>query len=321
MYHPTTRLLTILELLQTYPSLSGAELARQLEVEPRSIRRYILMLQDMGIPIEAIRGPGGGYQLRPGFKLPPLMLTDEEATAVVLGLVGNGWLEIGQSSLAVEGALAKVLRVLPLHTRERLRAVSAHLILSPYEQEVRPDAALLVTLSDAIQQRQRLALTYRSERDQITYRTIEPYRLAGWWGCWYLVAYCCLRQDHRLFRLDRIEEVQVLTETFVPADAFDAQTYMLAQFWGTSSSPQIEVEFHAPLQVVQQKVPSSFGTCTATNNGVLFRWQYRDIGNAARYLIGLNLPFVVHQPPELRDALLHLADQIIHSATGHLLEM
>jgi hypothetical protein len=73
--------------------------------------------------------------------------------------------------------------------------------------------------------------------------------------------------------------------------------------------------------VVQQKVPAGFGTFTATKTGVLFQWQYRDIGNAARYLIGLNLPFVVHQPPVLQDALLHLADQMIHSATGHLLEM
>ncbi|MFL5806945.1 MAG: helix-turn-helix transcriptional regulator [Roseiflexaceae bacterium] len=78
MYHPTTRLLTILELLQAHPSLSGEALARRLEVEPRSVRRYIMMLQDMGMPIEAIRGPGGGYQLRPGFKLPPLMFSEEE---------------------------------------------------------------------------------------------------------------------------------------------------------------------------------------------------------------------------------------------------
>jgi predicted DNA-binding transcriptional regulator YafY len=103
MYHPTTRLLTILELLQAHPSLSGEALARRLEVEPRSVRRYIMMLQDMGMPIEAARGPGGGYRLRPGFKLPPLLFSEEEATAIVLGLLGTAWLEIGQSPVAVEG--------------------------------------------------------------------------------------------------------------------------------------------------------------------------------------------------------------------------
>src|ERR671917_969806 len=102
MYHPTTRLLTILELLQTYPMLSGEALARRLEVAPRSIRRYIIMLQDMGMPIEAVRGPGGGYQLRQGFKLPPLLFTEEEATALVLGLLGTTWLELDQSPVAVE---------------------------------------------------------------------------------------------------------------------------------------------------------------------------------------------------------------------------
>ncbi|HEU5089089.1 MAG TPA: HTH domain-containing protein, partial [Roseiflexaceae bacterium] len=114
MYHPTTRLLTILELLQTYATMSGAALARRLEVEPRSVRRYITMLQDMGIPIEAVRGPGGGYQLRPGFKLPPLLFSEEEATAIVLGLLSASWLALGQPSVAVEGALAKVMRVLPI---------------------------------------------------------------------------------------------------------------------------------------------------------------------------------------------------------------
>ena len=94
MYHPTTRLLTILELLQTHPYLSGDELARRLEVEVRSVRRYILMLQEMGIPVEGTRGPGGGYRLRPGYKLPPLLFTEEEATAMVLGLLGIAWLEI-----------------------------------------------------------------------------------------------------------------------------------------------------------------------------------------------------------------------------------
>src|SRR5262245_1212921 len=113
MYHPTTRLLTILELLQIHPSLSGAALARRLEVEPRSVRRYIMMLQDMGMPIEAVRGPGGGYRLRPGFKLPPLLFTEEEATAIMFGLLSSAWLEIGLSGVAIESALAKVFRVLP----------------------------------------------------------------------------------------------------------------------------------------------------------------------------------------------------------------
>ena len=140
MYFPATRLLTILELLQAYPALSGAALARRLEVEPRTIRRYVLMLQDMGMPIESTRGPGGGYRLRPGFKLPPLMLTDDEATAITLALLGSAWLDIDLSGVAVTGALSKIMRVLPLAVRERVQAVAAHLVQSPPAPAARADA-------------------------------------------------------------------------------------------------------------------------------------------------------------------------------------
>jgi predicted DNA-binding transcriptional regulator YafY len=317
MYHPTTRLLTILELLQAHRSLSGAALARRLEVEPRSVRRYILMLQDMGMPIEATRGPGGGYRLRPGSRLPPLLFTEAEATAIVLGLLGSAWLEVGQPAVAIEGALAKVLRVLPVRARERLNAVASHLVLSPHEQVARPDAALLIDLSDAIQQRRRLALSYRSQHDEVTHRTVEPYGLAGWWGRWYLVGYCCLRQAHRVFRLDRMGQVRVLAETFARAEEFDCQAFVLEHLGGVSDRWQIEVEFHAALDTVRRTIPASYGTLTATPTGVLFQSQYGDIGSTARYLMGLNLPFVVRQPPELREALLRLAERMVRSATAY----
>ncbi|HEX5691790.1 MAG TPA: YafY family protein, partial [Roseiflexaceae bacterium] len=252
MYHPTTRLLTILELLQTHLSLSGEALARRLEVEPRSVRRYIAMLQDMGMPIEAVRGPGGGYQLRPGFKLPPLMFSEEEATAIVLGLLSTSWLAIGQPATAVEGALAKVLRVLPLRARERLSAMSASLVLSSNQREGQPSAAMLLDLSEAVQQRRQVAIGYRSQHDEITHRTVEPYGLAGWWNYWYLVSYCCLRRDFRLFRLDRILDWEVLAEPFKRVENFDVEAYMREQLGKESSRWHVVVEFHAPLHTVQQ---------------------------------------------------------------------
>ena len=315
MYHPTTRLLTILELLQAHPSLSGEALARRLEVEPRSVRRYITMLQDMGMPIEAVRGPGGGYQLRPGFKLPPLLFTEEEAAALVLGLLTSPWLEIGQSSVAVEGALAKVLRVLPLRARERLRAVASHLVLSPHERESRPDATLLIDLSEAIQQRRRVAIDYRSHHDQVTHRNVEPYGLAGWWGHWYMVGYCCLRQGYRLFRLDRVQQMQMLEETFARDEDFDLQAYIYTHLGKLSSGWQIEVEFQAPLYTVRQKIPPGYGTLTETPSGVLFQTDHGDLTEIAHFLITRYLSFVVHQPPELRDALLQIAEQIARSAS------
>src|SRR5215217_1175316 len=123
MYHPTTRVLTVLELLQAHESISGPNLAARLEVNIRTVRHYITLLQDLGIPIEAERGRQGGYRLRPGFKLPPLMLTEDEALAVTLGLLAARRLGLAAAAPAVEGALAKLERVLPAAVGERVRTV------------------------------------------------------------------------------------------------------------------------------------------------------------------------------------------------------
>lgn len=311
MYHPTTRLLTILELLQTYSHLSGDELARRLEVEPRTVRRYILMLQEMGIPVEGTRGPGGGYRLRPGFKLPPLLFTEEEATAIVLGLLGTPWLEIDLPSVAVEGALAKVYRVLPPQGRDRLQAISAHMLLSPQQQDARPDASLLVGISEAVQEHRRIDIQYSSHHNEFTQRQIEPYGIAGWKGHWYVVGYCCLRQEYRMFRLDRMRNVQFLSEIFSRAEDFDCQAYVIKRLATIPARWQIEVEFRADLHIVQHKIPSSHGRLTATPTGVLLQCHHVHLPSMARYLVGLNIPFVIHQPPELREALLQLADEIV----------
>jgi predicted DNA-binding transcriptional regulator YafY len=314
MYHPTGRALTVLELLQSRPSITGPELAEKMEMDVRTVRRYITILQDVGIPIEATIGRHGGYRLRPGFKLPPLMFTEEEATAIALGLLGTSWLEIGLSAAAVEGALAKVARVLPARSRERLDAISAHLILSPHMRESRPDATLLIGLSEAIQQRRRVAIEYQSYSDQVSQRTVEPYGVAGWWGRWYLVAFCRLRQDYRLFRLDRMQQVRFLTETFAPDPAFDCQAYAVAQLGTSTRGWPVEVEFQATLTAVQQKIPAAYGSLAVTPDGVIFQCQTDDLLYMARHLVALNLPFVVRQPPELRDAFLQLAAQMTRIA-------
>jgi len=316
MYHPTSRVLTVLELLQSRPSISGPELAARLEMDVRTVRRYITHLQDVGIPIEANIGRHGGYRLCPGFKLPPLIFTEEEATAIMLGLLGTSWLEIGQSSVAVEGALAKVSRVLPRQARERLNAMSNHLFFFSPQQEVRPDVSLLISLSEAIGQQQCIAIDYRSHHNQVTHRKVEPYAIMGWNGHWYLVGYCCLRQDYRTFRLDRIQQVEVLEESFERAEDFDVQAYVMERNSWQSAPWQFEVEFQAALYTVQQKIPSSYGSLTETPTGVLFQSQTENLDYTARYLMALNLPFVIHHPPELREALLRLAEQMTQIATA-----
>jgi predicted DNA-binding transcriptional regulator YafY len=316
MYHPTSRVLTVLELLQCRPSISGPELAARLETDVRTVRRYITHLQDVGIPVEANIGRYGGYRLRPGFKLPPLMLTEEEATAIMLGLLGTSWLAIGQPSIAVEGAFAKVSRVLPLRARERLNNMASHLFFFSLQQEARPDVSLVINLSEAIGQQQRIAMNYRSHHDHVTNRKVEPYGMVGWDGHWYLVGYCCLRQDYRTFRLDRIQQVELLEESFEKPENFDCRTYVMEQHSGKAARWHIEVEFQAALYTVQQKIPASYGSLTATPTGVLFQYQYDDLESQARYLMSLDLPFVIHNPPELREALLRLAEQMVYIAAA-----
>jgi len=244
------------------------------------------------------------------------MLTEEEATAVILGLLGTSWLEIGQSSLAVEGALAKVSRVLPQRARDRLKAMSAHLFFFSAQQEARPDVSLVITLSEAIGQQQRIVMDYRSGHDQLTHRKVEPYGIVGWEGYWYLVGYCCLRQGYRTFRLDRIQQVEVLAEAFERAEEFDCRAYVMKRYGESSARWQIEVEFQAALYTVQQKIPASYGRLSATPTGVLFQSHVDDLEGQARYLMSLNLPFVIHRPPQLRETLLHLAEQMVQIATG-----
>ena len=270
MYHPTSRVLTVLELLQSRPSISGPELSARLEMDVRTVRRYITHLQDIGIPIEATIGRNGGYRLRPGFKLPPLMFTEEEATAIMLGLLSSTWLEIEQS--------------------------------------------LLIELSEAIHASQRVAIDYRSSHNESTHRKVEPYGMNGWRGHWYLVGYCCLRQDYRVFRLDHIQKAQILSETFKKDSDFDYEEFMREKY--KSSTMQIEVEFQSDMFTVQQRISTLYGTLTPTATGVLLQEQYDDMDGMARYLMALNLPFIVHRPPELCEALLRLGERMVQIAAA-----
>lgn len=315
MYHPTTRLLTILELLQTHPHLSGDEMARRLEVEPRTVRRYVMMLQEMGMPIEGIRGPGGGYRLRPDFKLPPLLFTEEEATTIVLSLLGTPWLGIDLSGMAVEGALAKVYRVLPLQGRERLQSISEHTSISPLPDRTRPDVSLLIKINAATQEQRRIEINYNSYHNKPTRRQIEPYGVAGWRENWYIVGYCCLRQALRIFRLDRVSNVQSLPETFTRPENFNCLDYVIKQLVTIPNKWSIEVEFQMELYTVQQKIPSTYGLLTATTNGTLLQTHHNDLLAIARYLVSLDIPFIIHNPSELRTAMTHLAQQIAQIAT------
>jgi predicted DNA-binding transcriptional regulator YafY len=310
MYHPTTRVLTVLELLQARSRMSGAELAERLEVDPRTVRRYVTMLQDLGVPVESEPGRYGGYRLRPGFKLPPMMFTEEEALALSLGLLVSRRLGLAEAAPAVEGALAKLDRVLPDQLRGRVQAVQGALAFTPLRGTNRPsDPATLIALTSAAQGTRRVHLRYRTG-DDLTERDIDPYGVVHHQGRWYVVGWCHLRDDVRLFRLDRIIGVEPRSEPFARPVDFDCAEYVLHSLATIPYGWPIQVLLELTLDEARRRIAPDTGTLEAVRDGVLLRTQADNLAWMARLLVQIGCPFRVIHPPELRDALREMARQI-----------
>jgi predicted DNA-binding transcriptional regulator YafY len=310
MYHPTTRVLTTLELLQSRSRLSGREIAERLEVDERTVRRYVTMLQDLGIPVEAERGRYGAYKLRPGFKLPPLMLTDDEALAITLGLLAARKLGLSVAAPSVEGALAKVERVLPPAVRERVGAVQATLLTDLQPARAMPAGDVLVTLSAGVREGRRVWIRYAAFSGAETEREIDPYGVVFVTGRWFTAGYCHLRCDRRVFRLDRIQAAELRDATFAHPAGFDPLGYVQASLARTPGTWTVEVLLRTTPADARDRVSPTVATLEETAGGVLFRCAAQDLGWIARLLVSLDCPLVVRDPPELRDELRRLADRV-----------
>lgn len=314
MYFPTTRVLTVLELLQSHGQLSGPELAARLEVNIRTVRRYITMLQDLGIPVEGGRGRHGSYRLRPGFKLPPLMFTEDEALALTLGLLAARRLGLAVAAPAVEGALAKIERVLPDALRERVQAVQETLILDVTPSGITPPTEIVSTLSTAAQQGRRVWMRYQSWQSEQTERTVDLYGLVYRSGFWYAVGYCHLRQGLRVFRLDRVLQTRILDETYLRPRGFDSVGHVSRSIAMTPSTWLVDVLLETTLEEAQGLVPSTLATLEQASGGVVLRCYVEHLDWIARFLAGLGCPLIVRQPPELRETFQRLAQEIARMA-------
>ena len=311
MYHPTTRVLATLELLQSRGRVPGAALAARLEVDGRTVRRYVTMLQDLGVPIEAERGRHGAYRLRPGFKLPPLMFSDDEALAVTLGLLAAQRLGLAAAAPAVEGALAKIERVLPAALRERVQAVQDALVIDLPPPEALPAGETVVTLGTAAREGRRIQLRYRSAgADAETERRFDPYGLVYRTGRWYAVGWCHLRQDQRVFRLDRVLAAEPTEETFARPPGFDSLAAVLRALVTMPDTWATEVLLETTLEEARRRISPALATLEEEPGGALLRAQVGDLDWFARYLAGLPFPMTVRRPPQLRDALRRLAAEI-----------
>lgn len=316
MYNPTTRLLTILELLQAHRQLSGADLATRLEIDRRTVRRYITMLQDLGLPIEATAGRYGGYRLRAGYKLPPLVFTEDEALALTLGLLSARRLGLASTAPAIEGALAKVERVLPGAVRERVGALGETVALD-LAAAVRPAASPLVaTLSTAAQQGQRVLLRYRSRDRQETERLFDPYAVAYHTGLWYTVGYCHLRAEIRTFRLDRVILAEPAPDgsTFTRPLNFDALDFVRRTLATVPRTWTAIVTLFTTAEEAIARLPPAIAAFEETPDGVLLRCTTDSPRWLAGILAGLECDFIVHEPPELREALRQLAGRLLATA-------
>jgi predicted DNA-binding transcriptional regulator YafY len=313
MYSPTLRLLTVLEMLQSSNGMSGPEIASTLEVDVRSVRRYITMLRDLGIPVESEPGRYGLYRLMPGFRLPPLMFNNSEILAVILGLTVVRRLGM-LSDIGVDSAAAKIERVLPDELRQRAKAVQNILINAPVTAS--SDASLLGDVSIAAYESHQLWIAYATGGDGRVERVIDVYGLVHHGANWYTVAFCHLRNALRVFRLDRIVEHRMLSSYFEPPDDFDALEYLLHSFASQSTHWKVQVMLQAPMTFLQTRVTQDVAALEQVEGGVLMTvYTERDsLDWCARYLVNLNCPFQIIQPPEMYDALRRLADRILQIA-------
>lgn len=314
MYSPTTRLLTVLALLQSRRRISGPELARRLEIAPRTVRRYIAVLQDMGIPVEAERGPYGAYWLGRGYKLPPLIFTDEEAVALVLGLLAIREYRFPVEAAAVEGALAKTERVMPERLLDQVRALQEAISFYVSPPPDQPHSDVITALSTAIQQRHTVHLDYRSWAGKETEREFDPYGIVLNEGYWYTAGYCHLRRDLRTFRLDRIGALEPTDRPFERPEDFDVLGHVLTSVAMMPGTNQVEVVLETTMERARQVLPPIMGTLEPSEDGVIFRRAAYQLEWIAHVLIAADFPVRVRQPDELRDRFRQIAARALRLA-------
>jgi predicted DNA-binding transcriptional regulator YafY len=309
---PTARLLELLELLQAQTLTTGREIAERLSIDPRTARRYVAALQDLGIPVEGQRGVGGGYRIRPGYRLPPLMLTDDEAVVVALGVFAARRLGLSASDEAVDGALAKLHRVLPDALRSRVQALESSLDFTAQPTNGVPvsgNAVLL--LAEAIRRRRRLRATYRSFSGDETRRELSPHGLVVHSGRWYLAAHDHLRDDLRTFRVDRMRRMRIVAEAAIAApDGFDAVAHVSTSLTRVPWPWEVEVLLDLAVDEAARRVPATLAELWDEDGRTLLRMRVGSLDWMATVLAGLGCDFAIRKPEELRASVRELGRRL-----------
>ncbi|GAB2883514.1 helix-turn-helix transcriptional regulator [Nocardioides pacificus] len=314
MADTTQRVLTMLSLLQSRPVWTGPELAERLGVTTRCIRRDVERLRELGYPVNATQGVGGGYQLGAGRALPPLLLDDEEAVAVAVSLrLAAGGTVAGASEAALR-TLAKLDQVMPPRLRSEVRAIrDATVTLSGTAIEV--DGEALLTLARACRDAVRVRFGYAARAGAASERTVEPVRMVAAGRRWYLMAWDVERDDWRTFRLDRMSAVQPTTWRFRPREHPDPAAYVQRSVAHGPYRWQARVRLAAPAEEVRERVSPQAGTVTALDDtSCLLEVGAESLESLAMHLAWLGVDFEVLDPPELREALRDLAGRLLGAA-------
>ncbi|MET7900190.1 YafY family protein [Streptomyces sp. NPDC005355] len=295
------RLLALLSLLQTPREWPGSELAERLEVSPRTIRRDIDRLRDLGYPVRATMGATGGYRLAAGTAMPPLLLDDEEAVAIAVGLRTAAGQTIEGIEEASVRALAKLEQVLPSRLRHRVGALSAATVpLPPAGEGPTVDPGRLTALAAAAAGHERLRFAYRASDGTESRRLVEPHRLVPAGRRWYLVAYDNDREDWRTFRVDRIRDPRPTGVRTAPRGlpAKDAAAYLVRALYDLAPAYKAVATVHAPAAAVAERVPGA--TLEPLDaHSCLLRTGTDSLEWLAFRLVLLDVEFEVHEPPEL----------------------
>lgn len=316
MARPTAQVLTLLELLQSGGTRTMGELADRLGVEPRTVRRYVDHLIDLDVPVESVRGRYGGYRLAAGYRLPPLMLSDDEALAVLLGLVAGRRAGLATATgTASETAAAKIRRVLPARVADRLDAVLESLAFTAEPGDVpAPRTGILLTIADAVRHHRPVSIQYTSGGGRSSVRTLRPYGLVNHSGRWYVTGADPEIGEDRTFRLDRIADARTLPGSFEPPAGLEPARQVLTSMARAPRRHEVTLRLRGTLEQIRRRLPASVAEVRGEDGG----WQRVEIrAESLDWLPGvlatLDLPFVIERPDELRDRVVALADRLATS--------
>jgi predicted DNA-binding transcriptional regulator YafY len=336
MTRPAAQVLTLLELLQSGGVRTTAELAGRLGVDERTVRRYVDHLIDLDVPVESVRGRYGGYRLGAGYRMPPLMLNDDEALAVLLGLMaGQRTGLMTATGTAGETAAAKIRRVLPARLAARLDSVLGSVAFTarpgessaPRAGSSAPQSAILLTVADAVRHHRPVAIRYTAADGRRSERVLHPYGLVAHAGRWYVTGADPGIGADRTFRLDRIADARTQPGSFDPPAGFDPAERVLSGLAGAPHRHEVTLRIQGTAGQIRARLPADIASIAEPGTEQPRDWlrvelRVESLDWLPPLLASLDLPFVVERPAELRDLVLALAERLAASARrtepGHL---